>query len=89
MHSTFIARRRRCAEPRSQHPANGPADAPATIPHIIHQSWKTADVPERFHDWVVRTGCIDEPDADIVNAARGMLLHTWCYAFHTFKWALS
>ncbi len=27
--------------------------AASTIPRIIHQSWKTADVPERFHEWVV------------------------------------
>ncbi len=32
---------------------------PSTIPRIIHQSWKTADVPERFHEWVVRNTSAD------------------------------
>lgn len=26
----------------------------ATIPRIIHQSWKTSEVPERFREWQVR-----------------------------------
>lgn len=36
------------AVPRSEVPA-----AP-TIPRIIHQSWKTDEVPERFREWQVR-----------------------------------
>ena len=26
----------------------------ANIPHIIHQTWKTSQVPEKYHAWVVR-----------------------------------
>lgn len=36
------------AAPRSVEPKA------ATIPRIIHQSWKTKEVPERFREWQVR-----------------------------------